>query len=398
MSQPPPASGAAPPPPGAPGASAPDGQPPAPAPVWELIHGVRRYWAVVAALDLGLFEALAHGPRDAAGLAEAMGADPHRVGLLADTLVAMGLLTTPDLTTPDEGGPAGGAGRAAERGYALAPVAAHYLLAGARRSMATLVRTGPGPHERWPELADTLRRGGPRVRVEDDPGAFYPALARGTAPVQRAVATAIARELPVPAGPEPLVVDLGAGAAPWALAFLQAWPAARGLAVELPEVAHVTEEAAAASPSAGGRLTVLAGSYHQVELPEAAADVVVLGHVLRAEPRAGARQLVARAAATLRPGGVLVVADYPRPDRPTPAATPDLLMALTILATTGGQGAFSVDDLHGWMRDAGLEPGATHHPLPGQTVLTASRPAGHAAAGPLPQTPGSTVTLSTSWE
>ncbi|MBL7523915.1 methyltransferase domain-containing protein [Frankia sp. CNm7] len=361
--------------------------PPTPAAVWEVIHGFRRYWALVAALDLGLFEALASGPLDAAGLAEAVGVDAHRAGLLADALVAMELLTAAPTATPAAGPagaraqtPPGRADDAAGPGglrYALGLVAANYLLTDGQRSMARLVREAPGPHERWPELAETLRRGAPSARVEDDPGAFYPNLARGTAPIQRAVAAAVARELTAARGPAPLVVDLGAGAAPWALAFLEAWPAARGLAVELPEVVHVTREAAAADP-AGDRLDVVAGSFHRVELPEAGADVVVLGHVLRTEPRGGARRLVARAAAALRPGGTLVVADYPRPETPSPAATTETLMALTILATTGGQGAFHAADLRAWARAAGLELGPTYTPLPGQTVLTATRPGGTA--------------------
>ncbi len=380
--------------------------PPTPAPVWEIIHGFRRYWALVAALDLGLFEALASGPLDAAALAEAVGVDIHRAGLLADALAAMELLTaTPEVpavgpesqpppapaarptspASPASADHAAGSGRLV---YNLGLVAANYLLAGGQRSMARLVRAAPGPHERWPELAETLRRGAPSARVEDDPGAFYPNLARGTAPVQRVVAAAVARELAAPSGHQALVVDLGAGAAPWALAFLDAWPDARGLAVELPEVVHVTREAVAADP-AGDRLDVVAGSFHRVELPQGGADVVVLGHVLRIEPRTAARRLVARAAAALRPGGTLVVADYPRPEVPSPAATTETLMALTILATTGGQGAFRADDLHGWARGAGLVPGPTYTPLPGQIVLTATRPgpgAGPAAAArPVPR-------------
>ncbi|ONH31044.1 methyltransferase [Pseudofrankia asymbiotica] len=377
--------------------------PPTPAPVWEIIHGFRRYWALVAALDLGLFEALASGPLDAAALAEAVGVDIHRAGLLADALVVMGLLTAapevPGVTIgsqpppsppgpPSQAGPPEPAGRAAGSGrlvYNLGLVAANYLLRDGQRSMARLVREAPGPHERWPELAETLRRGAPSARVEDDPGAFYPNLARATAPLQRGVAAAVARELAAPSGHQALVVDLGAGAAPWALAFLGAWPDARGLAVELPEVVHVTREAAAADP-AGDRLDVVAGSFHRVELPAGGADVVILGHVLRTEPRTAARRLVARAAAALRPGGTLVVADYPRPDVPSPAATTETLMALTILATTGGQGAFRAADLYGWARGAGLTPGPTYTPLAGQTVLTATRPGGPSpAARPAPR-------------
>jgi hypothetical protein len=48
--------------------------------------------AIQVALKLGLFEALANTERDAAGLARALECDRHATSLLANALVALGLI------------------------------------------------------------------------------------------------------------------------------------------------------------------------------------------------------------------------------------------------------------------------------------------------------------------
>ena len=47
----------------------------------------------MAAAELGVFEALAGGPRSAEALAETAGADPRAMRMLADALTAMEVLT-----------------------------------------------------------------------------------------------------------------------------------------------------------------------------------------------------------------------------------------------------------------------------------------------------------------
>ncbi len=334
-----------------------------PGAVWDVINGYAAYWAVAAASDLGIFDRLAASPAAMPGeeLAGAVGAaevDP--VVLLADTLVALGLLTTDGA------------------GYGLLPVAAEYLVTGSPRSMASLVRLSPGPHAAWPALAATVRAGTAAVRIDDDPAAFYPALVRATAPTQRAVAAATAAELvdrgwlPVDAS----IVDLGAGSGAWVAALLEAQPASRAVAVDLPEVAGTTTEGVAAAGVAG-RTTVLAGDYLSAPLPMAQADVVVLAHVLRAEPEHRARALLRRALALAGPAGTVVVADYPRPDPPTgpddgrdaacAAARHELLLSLTMLASTAGAGV-RVADLRQWSADCGAHIAAALTPLPRQHV------------------------------
>lgn len=353
------------------------GAPVSPAPVWDVINGFSSYWALRTALELGLFDALAGGAScDGPQLAAAVGArDVEPVGVLADTLIALGLLVA------DDGGR-----------YRLAGAAERYLTSGSPASMAALVRHSPGPARSWPELAQTIRRGTPDPSLAAELAAFYPVLASATAPTQAAVAAGIDTELQRRGRwpDSPVIVDLGCGSAAWLATLLAQHPDASGIGVELAHVLPVSERTAAAA-GVRERLSLLGGDYLTVELPVERADVVVLAHVLRAEPAERAQRLLRRAIELAGPDGVVVVADYPRPDD-VPADPPgtdppahadrtdgtdrtaacvaakhELLLSLTVLASTQGAGV-TVAALRDWAQAAGAELITALEPIPRQHV------------------------------
>ncbi|MET8824672.1 class I SAM-dependent methyltransferase [Streptomyces sp. NPDC004610] len=338
--------------------------PASPAPVWDVINGFASYWALSAALDLGLFDALAAdaGGLDAGRLAKAVGAaGPGTVTVLAETLVALDMLS------------------AEEDRFRLTPAAERYLVSASPASMTALVRYSPGPPAAWPGLAETVRTGAPDPAVTADLAELYPALVRATGPTQTGVATGVAAELERRGlWPErPVIVDLGCGSGAWLTALLRTRPQGTAVAVDLPNVLPIAERALA-DAGLGERVTAVAGDYLAAELPVAAADVVVLAHVLRAEPPERARRLLARAVELAGADGVVVVVDYWRPDPATPATGEDrgaicaaarheLLLSLTMLASTAGLGV-SVADLHTWAEAVGAEPDGSFEPVPRQHV------------------------------
>ncbi|MGY1741348.1 MULTISPECIES: methyltransferase family protein [unclassified Blastococcus] len=342
-----------------------------PGPVWDVVNGLAGFGALAAALELGLVDALAAAGDDgltAPGLAAAVGAaDAEAVELLAELLVSLGLLTTDG------------------HGFGLTPVAARFLVSGSPASMAALAPLSPGPWSGWRHLAQTVRTGRAPEATVAELDAMCPDLVRATAPTQAAVAAGVVREL---AGrglwPQaPRVVDLGCGSAAWLTAMLADRPGAAAVGVDLPGVLGVARDAVAAAGLAD-RVTLHAGDYLEVDLPAGAADVVVLAHVLRAEPADRARRLLARALELTAPGGVVVVADYPRPDRaaaPDPgrdavlaAARHELVLSLTMAASTAGRGV-SVAELRAWAADCGAALTDVLQPVPRQTVFLIRRPA-----------------------
>lgn len=345
--------------------------PVSPAPVWDVINGFTSYWALSAALDLGLFDALAEVADsgtglDAPQLATAIGAaEPGPVTVLAETLVSLDLLA------------------AAGDRFHLTPTAQRYLVSTSPASMAALVRYSPGPPGAWRALAETVRTGAPEPAVSADLAELYPALVRATGPTQSGVATAAAAELERRGWwPEqPTVVDLGCGSGAWLTALLRSRPGGTVIAVDLPHVLPVAEQTAT-DAGLRERMIAVPGDYLEVTLPVASADVVVLAHVLRAEPAERARQLLARAVELAGADGVVVVVDYMRPD-PARAASDDgegedrgaaciaarheLLLSLTMLASTAGLGV-TVAELRAWAEEAGAELVDSFEPVPRQRI------------------------------
>jgi ubiquinone/menaquinone biosynthesis C-methylase UbiE len=326
--------------------------PPSPAPVWDVVNGFAAYWTVHAAVELGVFDVLADAPRTAAELADAVDVAEGDVALLAELLVALDLLDT-------------------ENGsFRANPVARRYLTSSSPATMTGLVHAAPGPHEAWPQLAKTLRSGTPDEAIAAALDRLYPDLVRATAATQRAVAAGVARELArrgtwsTPCR----LVDLGCGSGVWLDELLDAaGPDSTAVAVDR---GAVLDEAR--RTLRGRAVHFVDGDYLDAAIPEEPSRIAVLAHVLRAEPAERAEQLVRRAVGLLGPGGVLVVADYFRPDHGAAteqyrAARHDLTLAMTMRASTGGRG-ITETRLAEWAGAAGARPAAVLEPIPRQRV------------------------------
>jgi SAM-dependent methyltransferase len=330
-----------------------------PAPVWDVVNGFGAFWALHAAVELGLFDALDAGPLTSSELAAAIEiGDDDDLTTLTNLLVAVDLLDTDGVS------------------WSLPDVARRFLVTGSSASMVDLVRLSPGVHAAWPQLAATLRAGGPSAAIAAATVALYPALVEATAATQHAVAVGVAGALAW--GPRPVIVDLGCGSGAWLIALLDAaGPGSTGVGVDLP---HVVESVRPAL--ADHSVTLVGGDYLDATLQIDRGDVVVLAHVLRAEPESRARALVARALDLLAPGGTLLVADYfvPGPGASAEAyraARHDLTLALTMRAGTAGRG-ITEHQLAAWCSEHGAATTAVVEPVARQRVHIIHRTTGAA--------------------
>jgi SAM-dependent methyltransferase len=326
--------------------------PPSPAPVWDVINGFAAYWSLHAAVELGIFDALAEAPQSAHELGIALDIDEADVALMGDLLVALELLDV-------------------ESGcYRTTAVASRYLTSSSPARMTELVHAAPGPHSAWPDLAATMRSGAPSAEIMTALDRLYPQLIRATSATQRVVAVGVARELGQHGvlGPSARVIDLGCGSGVWLDELLAgAGPDASAIAVDR---GAVLDEARATLR--GRSVHFIDGDYLDTALPAGRARVVVLTHVLRAEPADRAEQLVRRGLDQLEAGGVMVVADYFRPDAGADAgrlraARHDLTLAMTMRSSTGGRG-ISEAQLADWTSAGGARPLAELEPVPRQRV------------------------------
>ena len=334
-----------------------DYKPPAAAPVWAVIEGLGRYHVLLAALELRVFEALGEAPNagmTADELAGRLDLPALHLEALLDSVVALGLLD-----------------RVVD-GFKLNDAARRYLLVDGAASMAGLIPVAPGPHENWTRLAGTVRSGRPATPIDDDPAAFYVPLVEGTFTTMWRCATRADLRMRYSALAAPRILDFGAGGAPWSIAMLEACGNGRATINDLDGVIDVARRRAA-EHGVADRCEFRPGDFHAIPIENAHYDIVVLGHVCRTEGPDGARHLVERAYAALRPEGRLVLADYfIGPNHKTnPHA---VLMGMTMMTSTVNGFGITTDAATAWLREAGFEAIRLIEPIGFQFAYVASKP------------------------
>ncbi len=332
-----------------------DYKPPPAAPVWAAIEGLGRYYILLAALELDVFDTLQRlGPSTVESVAEALDAPVDHVRSLLDGVVALQLLDQVNDV------------------YDLNDAAKRYLVTDGPASMADLIPVAPGPHENWSRLADTVRRGRPATPIEDDPAAFYVPLVQGTFTTMFRCATRADLKIRYSAMRSPRILDLGAGGAPWAIAMLGACVDGTAVVNDLPVVIDVAI-AKAAEHGVAERCEFRPGDFHTVEIEPDHYDVVILGHVCRAEGADGARHLIERAFAALAPDGRLVLADY-FTDIERKSNPHAVIMGTTMMASTEKGFCFTHQEFSEWIRAAGFADLRLVEPIGFQQSFVASKP------------------------
>jgi SAM-dependent methyltransferase len=332
-----------------------DYKPPPAAPVWAAIEGLGRYYILLAALELDVFDTLQRlGPSSAEDVAEALSSPVDHVRSLLDGVVALELL---DQFTDI---------------YELNDAAARYLVSNGPATMADLVPVAPGPHENWTRLADTVRNGRPATPIEDDPAAFYIPLVEGTFTTMFRCATRADLKIRYSAMRSPKILDLGAGGAPWAIALLNGCPDGSAVVNDLPGVIDVAA-AKTVEHGVADRCELRPGNFHTIDIESAHYDVVVLGHVCRTEGANGARHLIERAFDALKPDGRLILADY-FTDIERKSNPHAVIMGTTMMASTEKGFCFTHQEFSEWIRAAGFVDLRLVEPIGFQQSFIASKP------------------------
>jgi SAM-dependent methyltransferase len=332
-----------------------DYKPPPSAPVWAAIEGLGRYYVLLAAIELDVFDMLQRlGPSSAEDVAEALSSPVDHVRSLLDGVVALELL---DQFTDV---------------YELNDAAKRYLVSDGPATMADLIAVAPGPHQNWTTLADTVRKGRPATPIEDDPAAFYIPLVEGTFTTMYRCAMRSDMKIRYSAMIAPRVLDLGAGGAPWSISILHHNATATAVVNDLPDVLRVAERKVA-EHDVGERVEWLPGDFHEVEIEPAGFDIVVLGHICRTEGADGAQRLIARAYEALRPEGRLILADY-FTDIERKFNPHAVLMGTTMMASTLKGFTFTHRQFSEWIRAAGFESIRLIEPIGFQQQFVATKP------------------------
>jgi predicted O-methyltransferase YrrM len=327
-------------------------RPPDPAPIMALTVA---YWgaqALLTANRIGLFDACAGTALPIETIAARLGTAPRPTALLLKSLVGLGMLEARD---------------GAFRNTRLADT---YLVTKSPAYMGNALRYSDNLYSTWGELEKALREDRPPLQAESYLGADRSTtrdFVRGMH--QRAFAAGRALVEIVDLGGRTRMLDVGGGPGTYASLFAKKYANLRVQLLELPGVAEIAKEIVAEMGCAD-RVTVLSGSYDDTPFPDGN-DVVLISGVLHRESEATSRSLIARAAASLVPGGLLVVSDVFTDEG---GATPVFaaLFGVNMMLTAPSGGVHSDADVRRWLGEAGLRDVAVRPfppPMPHRVVM-----------------------------
>jgi SAM-dependent methyltransferase len=316
--------------------------------------------ALLSAVELGVFTALAAAPATEPELRERLGLHPRSARDFLDALVALGML--------DREGDR--YANTAETGLFLDRTKPSYL--GGFLEMANDRLFGF-----WGRLTEALHTGRPQNEARDGEDFFAtlyadPVRLREFMAAMNAASgmmgTALARAFPwAEVGS---FVDVGGAQGGVAAHLVRAHPHLSGGVFDLPPVEPVFAEHVNRLDLAGA-MRFHPGDFFADPLP--AADVLLLGHVLHDWDAAQNRALVRSAYDAVRPGGALLVYDAMIDDARRENVF-GLLLSLNMLIETEGGGEYTAADCRSWLRDAGFVDVHAQPLTPTDTVVIGRKP------------------------
>lgn len=300
--------------------------------VLEMMRGYQASCVIAAAVDLDVFEKLSVA-RTAPEVAAETACAERGITILLDALAALGLV--------EKDG----------NHYRLPEQLAPSLLGDSPESVIPMLRHQTSCLRRWARLPWTIKTGSPddagaSLRGEEaDKEAFIQAMHV----VSRDVAPKLIPEIN-PGGVQ-RVLDLGGASGSWTLAWLETEPRAHAVIFDLPHVIPMAQTRLSESHVAD-RIEFVAGDYHTDPLPRGA-DLVWISAIIHQNSPAQNRDLFARVAEAIEPGGWVYIRDIVlEPSRTAPLA--GALFAVNMLAATEGGNSYTFEEIESDLSGAGF--------------------------------------------
>jgi 2-polyprenyl-3-methyl-5-hydroxy-6-metoxy-1,4-benzoquinol methylase len=292
--------------------------------------------AIMAGASLGLFDALAEGPRTADEVATRCFTHARATTQLLDCLVGLGYL------------------RHREGRYENTDVGRKWIVRSSPSSMHDKLVFQALEWDWLGRLEDFVRTGDAIDIHGTMTTAQWATYQDGMRALAAGTSREIARKLPVPRGATRML-DIGGSHGLHSVELCRLHPALASTILERPEAIERSRQHLAAQ-GMGDRVRHQAGNALEDDLGEGVYDLVLISnlvHHFSVEENAALARRVFRA---LKPDGVYVIGDYARGDRPGArgaiGATGDLYFALTSTS-----GAWSRAEMAEWQRGAGFRVG-----------------------------------------
>lgn len=316
------------------------------------------YWesaALMAAVELEIFTAIAHGHDTIPAVAKSIGITERNAERILTVLAAMTLLSRED-----------------ER-FTNAPDVQRFLVKdGERYAGPWILFTKP----RWTafgELSDRLRRKeenklGAYVDFSVDDARRYHA---ATYSIGMGAARLFSRSVDLTGRKK--LLDLGGGSGAYSIVATKTYPGLKAIVLDLPPVAVVANEYIAANDAAD-RVSTLPGDFTSTEFPSGVDVVVMASNLPQYEPDL-IRLVVRKAFAALEPGGEMhLIGETLHDDRNGPLSAALWGLNEAVQGSTGL--AHTEAEVKGYLQGAGFADVAVHPFVPGVlSRVTGRKPA-----------------------
>lgn len=321
----------------------------------QLAYAFREAKALLSAVELGVFAALAEGPAQLEILTERIGIHKRGARDFLDALVALGLID-----------------RDADERYANTPSADLYLVEGRPTYIGGLMHhLNTQEYPDWNSLTHVLQTGEPQNAARA--AGLYPTLYEDPASLEKFVAAMtggsllVAKEL---AGrfswqQHQILIDVGSAEGCLPVQVAKSHAHITGGGFDLPAVGPAFDSYVLEN-ELSHRLRFYPGDFLTDPLP--AGDVLVMGRVLHNWDLPTKRMLLRKAHEALPTGGALIVYERLIDDERRTGAS-GLLASLNMLVMTSGGFDYSGADCIVWMREAGFRDMRVEPLTPDQSMI-----------------------------
>lgn len=290
---------------------------------------------IMVGTKLGVFEALAAGPATARAVAERCETNDTGTEKLLFALAGAGYV------------------RAEDGRYALTPVSRKWLLRDSPHSVADKLLLQFIEWD-WVARSEDYVRTGEPLEIHSTAGAEeWDLYQRGMRAMAGAFAGEAVRRMPVPKDATDML-DVGGSHGYYSVALCRRHEGLRSTILDLPQAVEHAAPLLAAE-GMGDRVVHRAGDALTEDLGTGAYDLVLVAQLVHHFSQEENRDLAARIARALRPGGVYAVLDQFRSPTAKDAGQMGALLEF-YFALTSQSGTWAAEEIADWQRQAGLAP------------------------------------------
>lgn len=300
--------------------------------IGELILHYRSAKALFVATELDLFRCVEETDGRLESIARRAKVAVRQLEILMDALVSLEFL------------------RKNRRGYRNTPYTRGRLLPGRPRSIASNLRYQELLSEAYSGMAETIRRGRPRLGLKDllaRRPAFVRDYIQGMSDIAQRPAAELAQALDLNGVQR--MLDVGGGPGTFTLACLRKNPRIEATILDLPETLAHTKRFVAASPWKR-QIKLKEGNYHVADFGQGL-DLILMSHITHDEGPEQNLAMIRKAHRALRNGGILVVHDFMlNSDKTQPIF--GALFSVHLLSYTNCGRTYSERDYKVWVQKA----------------------------------------------